>query len=542
MDANLTFYRLDNSLKNEMTNTDLEIANYSFGKPGRLQQGLNYVTRNQRQEKVLLIVGATGAGKSTLINGIVNYLFGVDWEDDFRFKLILDETTKSQAHSQTSWITAYTFHWQEGFPFPYTLTIIDTPGFGDTRGIERDHKIVAQIKNLFELEKEKGGIDTLHGVGFVTPATSTRLTPTQRYIFDSILAVFGKDVANNITVMATFADGGAPPVLAAIKEANVPHNGCFKFNNSALFTDSRDTFAKMFWQMGTESFEGFFNFFSGANETSLQLTREVLREREQLESSVTSLQSQIKLGLSKMNSLQEEEEVMRTNEAKIKNNEDFTFVVNTPEIQEIKLPDNQHVTNCLECNFTCHFPCYINDSGRKYNCAAMSGNESNAHCRNCPNKCHWERHRNNKFRFEVTTVPKVRSYEEVKQRYEEGLQGKHDAEAVIAQMKKEIDQISNTLVHNIQQVNKCLRRLDDIALKPDPVTDAQYIELLIESERQEAKLGFQQRITGLEIARDKAQLVGISKEIQQKKGTEESVLQLVANKRELERKKRLSNK
>ena len=101
--------------------------------------------------------------------------------------------------------------------------MIDTPGFGDTAGLERDKEIVTQMKEFFSIQS----IDQLHGIGFVTQAPLVRLTPTQRYVFDSILAVFGKDVADNIFLMVTFSDGMQPPVLDAIKAANVPFSKTF---------------------------------------------------------------------------------------------------------------------------------------------------------------------------------------------------------------------------------------------------------------------------------------------------------------------------
>lgn len=35
-----------------------------------------------------MLVGVIGSGKSIFIDGFVNYLFGVNWEDNFRFILV----------------------------------------------------------------------------------------------------------------------------------------------------------------------------------------------------------------------------------------------------------------------------------------------------------------------------------------------------------------------------------------------------------------------------------------------------------------------
>ena len=90
-----------------------------------------------------------------------------DWEDDFRFKLIADKCGTSQAHSKTKTITAYTIPCQQGSPFEHTLTIVDTPGFGE---LDSGRCIVEQIWTFFSLPGKKG-IDHIHGIGFVTQAS-----------------------------------------------------------------------------------------------------------------------------------------------------------------------------------------------------------------------------------------------------------------------------------------------------------------------------------------------------------------------------------
>ncbi|KAG8013720.1 hypothetical protein GBF38_015722 [Nibea albiflora] len=219
---------------------------------------------------------------------MINYVVGVEWNDKLRFKLT------DNAHSQTSEVTVYKLNHQDGFKIDHSLTIVDTPGFG---GRERDEEIAEQLRNVF---CARHGLREIDAVCFVAQAALARLTPTQKYVFDSVLSIFGKDVAENIRVLVTFADGRRPPVLEAINAAGVPcpksKDGLpvhFKFNNSALFADNRSSaagsksedddddegFDQMFWNMGTKSMKKFFNAFTEKK----PMTMEVLRDRHDLE-------------------------------------------------------------------------------------------------------------------------------------------------------------------------------------------------------------------------------------------------------------------
>ena len=337
-----------------MTNIEKRVAKYEVGQPS--QRG---------PVKVLMLVGAKGAGKTTLINGIANYMYGVQWDDDFRFVLVANEQKKSQAHSQTSWITAYTLHRADESPIPYSLTIIDTPSFGDTEKIEQNKQIFGQIKDFISIKPPKG-IDILHGIGFVAQSSLAQLSSSQKFMFDSIPSIYGRDIAKNVFIMTTFADGQLPPVLETIKVAKIPHETYFKFNNSALFVSGEeDSFDAMFWKMGVKSFTNFFEAFGKAEHRSLQLTREVLDEREQLENVIKELQPQIRAGLMKMDELQNVVEALQRNKALIEQNKDFRFKVKITKQKKVDTPPGRCTSNCLNCNYTCHSDCKIAENDKK---------------------------------------------------------------------------------------------------------------------------------------------------------------------------------
>ena len=75
-------------------------------------------------------------------------LMGIKFIDDFRYKIIIEETKKNQTHSQTSTVTKYNIRAKDGKLFQ----IIDTPGFGDTKGIKEDENITKKISDFFFYE------------------------------------------------------------------------------------------------------------------------------------------------------------------------------------------------------------------------------------------------------------------------------------------------------------------------------------------------------------------------------------------------------
>lgn len=47
-----------------------------------------------------MLMGATGSGKSTLVDGIVNYVTGVNFEDPFRFTVVTLENEEMRTENQ----------------------------------------------------------------------------------------------------------------------------------------------------------------------------------------------------------------------------------------------------------------------------------------------------------------------------------------------------------------------------------------------------------------------------------------------------------
>lgn len=67
--------------------------------------------------------------------------------------------------------------------------------------------------------------------------------------------------------------------------------------------------------------------------------------------------------------------------------------------------------------------------------------------------------------------------------------------------------VQEILMELIDKSSRSLQRLQAIALKPNPLSTPEYIDLLIMSEQQELKPGYQERIKSLREVREIAEII-----------------------------------
>ncbi|XP_042615321.1 uncharacterized protein LOC122145545 [Cyprinus carpio] len=450
---------------------------------GKVRKWTYGVKDTSKQNKSVLLVGETGTGKTTLINSMVNYLLGVKFEDEIWYE-ITEEAVRDQSESQTSEITMYeVFHVQS----PISLTIIDTPGYGDTRGLDKDLEVAENLATLFQ---SNDGVREVDAVCFVIQASKNRLSDRQHYIFSSVLSLFGKDIVNNIVFLITHADGMEPKnVLGAINKARIPcrrdKSGqpvYFLFNNRQAegrqnerryLRAQRDAFEDSVEEMKT-----FLETLDEKNRSSLELTSDVLIERIQFEAYICNLQLRVQEMEQKKAEKLQIQEAMVQNKEKIEECKNFT--IQFKKSVKIKVPiesaswKNRKATTCTVCEENCHeFGCWwVSDPSK---CEVMK----DGFCTVCTGKCHHSKHvkENKKYIVKNSTIKidfdnLIKEYEkaEEKSKMFSGLNDRLDQDL------QDIEDQRSILLFNAYRK---IKHLSQIALKPDSALTLQHLDFFI---------------------------------------------------------------
>lgn len=455
---------------------------------------------NNKQMRTAMFIGQTGAGKTTLIQSMTNYLMKVGYREPFRYELInenADAKVKSadKTVSQTVAITQYHMHNLPAQP-GCAMTVVDTPGFGDTRGPHQDLKIRSLFKNFFEK------VPTIDAIYFVIKASDTRVGAAQLYLFQMVLDLFGKDVKDNIFILFTFSDGSKPPALAAVKKLGVPFADSFQINNSGFGLPDKDTSMthESFFNMGVTMFANIFNALSRVTPVSTRLSAKTLKERESINTTLSEVGRYNKTCLDKVTTATDFYRQLQKHATAIDQNADYEF--EEPYIDVIKIPitNGRYTTFCRKCLVTCHRWCGIPNDCDKSGCWAIDS--STGYCTQCDLKCHWKEHKNESFYTDRVKKTRKMTRDKVLARFNVAKGEAANSERLLQLQLDEIGKIERTIENNVRKMKQSVDKLKKIALNDQVLTDDDYFDTLMTSEQNEAKPGWRDRVDQLKALKE----------------------------------------
>ena len=436
-----------------------------------------------KDEKIIMVVGGTGVGKTTLINRIVNYIFGVNYTDTFRFQLI-EEIESSETESQTSDIHKYTIHLNN---FPYNITVIDTPGILSTKG--------------------------------------------KRYVFQTIARIFGKDIGEGTFILSTHCSEliktppKPPTVLKIFEKEEIAYKKYYLFNNDDTYakpiTDPHQLLeaqvATKYWNNSTTSFRLFFERLEVTTPISLKLTKEILQKKYHIINIL--LPYLIRTLKVHIHEIEEIEEDKKATKQLIDNPDTSQFTVNVIKriLEDITEP-NQFSTRCKTCDVICHYPCDINENNDKLInkkwCLAMTWyNLQFVHCTVCKGQCSWEDHEQIKKKEVFITTKEQRTDSLLKEKYMQDKKGK--LELVGKKCEEKILLAYNKVLEDFNEIQNGIDFINKHSLSKKPTTIKDFVDDVIELEEEAKEDGYKKRILYLKKLVEMKDELSPSKNVQQ---------------------------
>jgi len=443
--------------------------------------------------RTFLVMGCTGVGKTTLLDAVVNCLDNISFTDCWRWKLVNENHIQQKSKGSQSQTTEITYYYIEDKrelkdeSQRCHVKIIDSPGFGDTKGTDTDNKTIALFEKLFREE-----IRELDNILLVVKANESRWTNYNKYVFDRVQQIFGKDAKDRFIVMCTFADGAVPLCIETLQENKVVFEESFTFNNSAIYVPSTQGNAntKFFWSMAIASVNAFLDYVIRQDKQPMSLTssREVIIQRNTLFVVIKSAQDRIKTGLITIEKISETLKAIKKNRRLIDENKDF--VLERPETRIRRTPLGNTYQMCNICQITCCQVCVWPSNAVESQCTYFNGGRS---CPRCPGRCPRSAHIRSNERIWKETVMVRDIISAKRDATQEGESGLTNAQALMLKYKNKMINEGEQIFNDMTTAKNAMATLGEIALKPQIFGDTDYFEQMIQQEEKNLEEGWRVR-------------------------------------------------
>ena len=487
---------------------EIKSQRYNNNKKSEIIKYKSDLISNKKDKKdclTFMVLGETGSGKTTFLNAFLNFVLDIKFEDNKRY-ILIEEEEANECQSKTSDVNIYYIKRTQKYP---PIKIIDTPGFGDTRGLEVDNQTVKKIGNLF-----KDDLDEINLICLVVKASTSKLTDSQQYVFSSVINLFGNDVAENFISIITFYDGSEPLATKALMDpksgfsqikSKIRNEWYLNFNDGVIFTKSKTKDNKLNWKETFSSFDKFMKKLNKVPKKSLDKSRRIFELKEKLNADVENLSIELNIGLSKMENLRAIINKFNAEKTKIQNSEQFEFEEITYIPQYVEKPKGTFTTHCKHCNRTCHKVCYIDPKkGNKRYCWAM---DDRGKCRQCPGKCSYTYHENCDFYVEWIENKNKKNIKDLN-KYLDPNSNLSKFEQIKKGLLKDFANSFNKCFQLEEEVRNKLNKIKKEALNPNFYeTSENYIDGLIIEQEIEKQKGYKDRINALKELKKRHELI-----------------------------------
>lgn len=291
---------------------------------------INFSIKEKETSSNILIIGETGVGKSAWAHCLINYLEDIQLEEINRYYLFDEKSLqeeyqkkygkKPEGCSVTDDISIYNI--QNIKLFDEKIRVIDTPGFGNSRGLKFDEKTEMDLEQLFKGDE----INNIKAVCLFFKATNNRFTQRLEKIMNQLFSLFSEDIKNNIIIIFTFCDDFKDiQFLKTLKNedflffkvlGNIDKIPYFCFNNSLYFRSDRANIGQSF-EINKKNFENLFKYFSTLNDVSLKSSGRVVYLRQYIKNNLINLLDELALiELYKSSIINLQKEITKNNDRK----------------------------------------------------------------------------------------------------------------------------------------------------------------------------------------------------------------------------------